>query len=262
MAAHCSKLKGHSSINVMKNKTGAPDNLDKNDIKIETIALLSDIADLSTTLYAERKHSVLILLQGMDGSGKDGITKDVFGAISASFLRYHAFKKPSDEEMAHDFLWRAHNFVPQKGEITIFNRSYYEDILIQYVHGWIDDKRRDVRMEAINAFEKLLDADNNTTVLKFFLNIGYEKQEEKLTERVNVRKKQWKHSDADWEERKLWDKYQTAYQYILDNSKIKWTTVPCDNDWYRNYVVAKELHKTLTDLNPKYPELVSKIFKK
>jgi polyphosphate kinase 2 (PPK2 family) len=152
--------------------------------------------------------------------------------------------------------------VPQKGEITIFNRSYYEDILIQYVHGWIDDKRRDVRMEAINAFEKLLDADNNTTVLKFFLNIGYEKQEEKLTERVNVRKKQWKHSDGDWEERKLWDKYQTAYQYILDNSKIKWTTVPCDNDWYRNYVVAKELHKTLTDLNPKYPELVSKIFKK
>ena len=245
----------------MKNKTEAPDNLDKENIKIKTTELVNEISDLATTLYAEKKHSVLVILQGMDAAGKDGVTKNVFCNVSPEFVRFQAFKKPSEEELAHDFLWRAHKVVPEKGEITIFNRSHYEDILIQYVHGWIDDKRRDVRMDAINAFEKLLEADNDTTILKFFLNISYQKQEEKLTERVTIRKKQWKHTDSDWEERKLWDKYQSAYNYIFDNSKIKWINVPCDHEWYRNYVVAKELHQTLIDLNPKYPELVSNLFK-
>ncbi len=258
------KLTIHNSqltIQNMKNNTGAPNDLDKDNYKIKTIELVNEISDLATALYAERQHSILVLLQGMDGSGKDGTTKNVFGSISPSFVRFHAFKKPTEEEMAHDFLWRAHKMVPKRGEITIFNRSYYEDILIQYVHGWIDDKKRDIRMDSINAFEKLLEADNNTTILKFFLNISFEKQEEKLMERVTIKKKQWKHSDGDWEERKLWDKYQSAYKYAMDNSKIKWINVPCDNEWFRNYVVAKEVHKALSEINPKYPEIKTELFK-
>jgi len=157
--------------------------------------------------------------------------------------------------MSHDFLWRVHKLVPGKGKIRIFNRSHYEDVLIQKVHHWIDDKKVEDRIVAINNFESLLTKDNNTTILKFFLNLSQEKQQEKLQERIRVLEKNWKHNPNDLEESKLWDEYMDAYENVLNKSEIPWHIIPADQRWYRNYSVAKIVLKTLEDMNLKYPKI-------
>jgi polyphosphate kinase 2 (PPK2 family) len=166
----------------------------------------------------------------------------------------HSFKKPSDEQFAHDFLWRVHQNCPEKGMIQIFNRSHYEDILVQRVHGWIDEERVQKRMDAINAFEDLLQFDNNTLILKFYLHISYEQQEVELQQRLDEAEKYWKHNDGDWEQRKYWDKYMTCYEYAINNSTIPWHIIPVDSRWYRDYTMSKIVMDELENLNMKYPK--------
>ncbi len=191
----------------------------------------------------------------MDSSGKDGATANVFSRCSPAGVGFQAFKKPSDEEFAHDFLWRVHKAAPAKGQIKIFNRSHYEDILIQRVHGWIDEERVTKRINAINAFEELLEFDNNTKVLKFYMHLSHERQGEKLQERIDDPDKNWKHNEGDWEERKLWDKYRECYEDAINRSSIPWSIVPVDSRWYRDYVIAKKVADTLEGLNMSFPVL-------
>ncbi len=231
----------------------APKDLNKKEIKKETIVMAKEIGELVYKMHAERKSSLLIVLQGMDSSGKDGATKNVFGYCSPSHIDAYSFKKPTEEEFAHDFLWRCHSKAPKKGEVMVFIRSHYEDILIQKVHNWINDEKREKRMNSINSFEELLEFDNKTTVLKFYLHLSKEKQEEKLQERIDIPRKQFKHNEGDWEERKLWDNYMECYEYAINNSTIPWHIIPVDSRWYRNYVIAKIVLEKLRALDPKLP---------
>ena len=250
------------AIKLSKISTRAPENFEKEEVKKWTKILVEKIGDLQNLLYAEKKHALLILLQGMDGSGKDSTTRQLFQFSSPVGVEVYAFKKPTEEEFAHDFLWRIHKQAPQKGMIEVFNRSHYEDVLIQYVHGWIDDKKRDLRMKSINVFEELLQYDANTSIIKFYMHISEEEQLKQLTERIEDPKKYWKHNDGDWEERKSWDKYMDAYQYVINNSTTPWTILPCDQEWYRNYIAAKTVCETLEKLKMELPTLNSVLFKK
>ncbi len=249
-------------INLSEISTRAPKSKDKDAIKEETKDLINRVGDLQNTLYAERKHSLLVVLQGMDSSGKDSTTRTLFSKCSPAGVQVSAFKKPTEEEYAHDFLWRIHKVMPEKGMVKVFNRSHYEDILIQWVHEWIDDKKRDRRMASINAFEELLQYDANTTIVKFYMHISYEEQLKQLTERIEDPKKYWKHSDGDWEERKLWEKYREAYEYVIHKSSIPWTVLPCDQSWYRDYFAAKTVCEALENMKMTLPPLVTELFKK
>ncbi len=247
-----------SKISISKLPTKAPEKLDKDKIKSEREKITYEIGELALKMHAEKKHSLLVVFQGMDSSGKDGVSRKTFRYCAPSWTNAHAFGKPTDLEFAHDFLWRVHPLAPKKGDISIFIRSHYEDVLIQRVHKWITPKRVAARMNAINAWEKLLKEDNNTTVLKFFLNLSYEKQGKKLQERIDDPERNWKHKDGDWEERKHWKKYMKCYEDVLNESEIPWINVPADQRWYRDYFVAKEVHKVLKKMNPQLPILETK----
>lgn len=235
--------------------TTAPDDLDKDEAEKITKERAEQIADLLHLLVAEQKHAVLVVLQGMDASGKDGAMRNVFGACSPHGLRTVSWKKPTELEFAHDFLWRIHQEVPAKGEMVLFNRSHYEDVLIQRVHGWIDEKRVDLRFDSINAFERLLTEDNNTLILKFYLHLSYDQQKEELQERLDESHKHYKHNSGDWEERKYWDEYMVAYEDVLNRSAIPWHIVPVDQRWYRDYVMTEILVEAFEGLNMQWPEL-------
>ncbi len=247
-----------SKINLTKTSPDAPKNAEKEAIEAETRALTKHIGELQDLLKADGKKSVLVVLQGMDGSGKDGAVENVFSKCTASGLTVKGWKKPSDEEFAHDFLWRIHKEAPARGEIKIFVRSHYEDILIQRVHGWIDMARVEKRMAAINAWEELLAFDAGTLVLKFFLHISEKDQADELQQRIDDPAKHWKHNAADWEERKLWPKYMEAYEYILEKSAIPWTIVGVDNRWWRDYVIAKKVVEEMEKMALEYPPLREK----
>lgn len=235
--------------------TRPPESAHKGDIKEKTKEYVERLGELQKLLRAERKHSILVVFQGMDGSGKDGAVYKVFRDCGHNDVRTYSFKKPTAEEFDHDFLWRVHKQVPGKGEIMIFNRSHYEDVLIQQVHGWITQERVAQRMKAINAFEELLQFDNNTLIFKFFLHISYEQQEKELQERMNDPEKYYKYNPGDWEERKHWDEYMRCYEYVLNNSTVPWTIVPVDERWYRDYIVSKTIVEALEQLNMQYPDL-------
>ncbi len=235
--------------------TTAPENLNKKNIKKETLTIAKEIGKLSRIYEADKRHALLIVFQGMDSSGKDGATRETFKYVSPNIVCAHSFKKPTEEEFAHDFLWRVHKHVPAKGKIKVFNRSHYEDVLIQRVHNWIDEETVTKRIKAINNFEELLQFDNNTTILKFYLHLSKDKQKEKLQERLDLLRKNWKHNDNDWEEAKLWDKYMFAYEDVIDKSLIKWHIIPADQRWYRNYLIAKTVFQTLKNMNLEYPEI-------
>lgn len=229
--------------------------LSKKATKALTQEIAEEIGELCAVMAAQKKHSLLVVLQGMDASGKDGSTKRTFPRVSPSIIDAHSFKKPTEIEFAHDFLWRVHPLAPAKGQVSVFIRSHYEDILIQRVHEWIDMETVHHRMEAINAFEQNLIRDNGTTILKFFLNISPERQKEKLQERIDLPEKNWKHNDGDWEERKHWDKYMKAYEDILNWSVVPWHAVPVDKKWYRNYYIARTVLETLKGMDLKLPTL-------
>ena len=233
--------------------TTAPEELRKKVIKNETLKLAAEIGEYQHRMYAEGKQALLVVLQGMDASGKDGVVKNVFSHCNPTGIDIYGFKKPTETEMNHDFLWRVHAKAPEKGQIMVFNRSHYEDILIQRVHGWITDDVAQKRMAAINAFEELLEFDNNTKVLKFYLHISSERQKEKLQERIDDPSKNWKHNDGDWEERKNWDKYMDYYEYALNQSHVPWHITPADSRWYRNYFVARKVLDTFKSMDPQLP---------
>ena len=237
----------------------APEEMSKKEGIKKRDNLTRRIGDLQHLMYAESKNSLLVVFQGMDASGKDGATRKVFRYCSPSGVWAKAFKKPTDEEFDHDFLWRIQRHAPRKGRIQIFNRSHYEDVLIQRVHGWIDEERVDRRINAINQFEELLQFDNQTTVVKFYMHISQTRQREKLQERIDRPEKHWKHNDADWEENKLWDKYQWAYEDVINRSSVPWIIVPSDQRWYRDYFVAKTIVEIMEGLNMTLPPLDTKL---
>lgn len=243
------------SISLNDYPTRAPEGLNRKEAEELTDKRTKRIADLHDVLIAEHKHAVLIILQGMDGSGKDGAMRNVFGRCSPLNLRTYSFKKPTEAEFNHDFLWRIHKQVPGKGEMVIFNRSHYEDVLIQRVHGWIDEERVAERMQSINAFERLLTYDNNTLILKFYLHISYEQQEIELRERLVEPDKFWKHNPGDWEERGHWADYRRAYEDVLNQSELPWHIVGVDQRWYRDYLMSEIVLNALESLNMQYPPL-------
>lgn len=233
----------------------APAQLTKETAKLQTEAWIKRIGELQTILHAQKKYGLLVVLQGMDASGKDGAVKNVFAECNPVGLNITAFKKPTEEEFAHDFLWRIHRHAPEKGMIQIFIRSHYEDVLIQRVHKWIDEKRVDKRIQAINAFEELLHFDNNTVVIKFYLHISKEQQEKELRQRLTEPDKHWKHNAGDWKERELWDDYMRCYDDVMNRSALPWIIVPVDQRWYRDYVMSKVIVEALEKLDLQYPPL-------
>jgi PPK2 family polyphosphate:nucleotide phosphotransferase len=207
-------------------------------------------------LYAEQKHKVLIVLQGMDTSGKDGTIRRVFEGVNPQGVRVASFKQPTPEELDRDFLWRVHKQVPGKGEMVIFNRSHYEDVLVVRVHELVPKEVWSKRYEHINSFERML-ADEGTTILKFFLHIDQEEQKQRLQARLDDPHKHWKFNPADLEERKLWPKYMKAYEEAISKTSTDgapWYIVPANRKWYRNIVVGTIIVEALTRLNMRYPE--------
>ena len=235
-----------------------PADIDKDRIKEETKAYCKEIAEWQEKLYAQGEHSILIVLQGMDAAGKSSTIRDVFRYVNPMGIHTKSFKKPTEEEFAHDFLWRVHAHTPKKGMIAIFDRSHYEDILIQRVHNWIDHERVEKRMGYINNFESLLHEEANTTILKFFLHISKEEQEKELDERRTQADKRWKHNDNDWKEREHWDEYMRAYEDVFKNCspQFPWTIVPANKSWYKRYIVAKTLCEKMRSMNLQWPKPV------
>jgi PPK2 family polyphosphate:nucleotide phosphotransferase len=236
--------------------TRAPKDLDKLQTKEETAGLVKELNELQNLLYAESKHSVLVILQGMDASGKDGAIKKVLGQLNPQGVTVTSFKTPTEEELKHDFLWRVHQHVPMKGMISVFNRSHYEDVLITRVHKWCDDKTAEKRFDAINDFEELLVLHNSTSIFKFYLHISHEEQQERLKERMEDPTKYWKYNENDLTESKLWDKYMQMYEDVFENcNAVPWTIVPADQNWYKEYIIAKTIVTGLRELKMKYPQL-------
>ena len=242
--------------NLSKIDTRAPKGFEKDATKEETEKIVEELNELQNLLYAEGNHAILIILQGLDASGKDGTIRKVFGRMNPQGVDVVSFKVPTEEEMSHDFLWRIHKHTPAKGRIQIFNRSHYEDILVTRVHGWCDDKLAKKRMESINEFEKLLQEHNNTHILKFYLHVSAEEQQERLNERITNPSKMWKYNKRDFEEAKFRDKYYEVYQDCFKNcNKPEWTIVPSDQNWYKEHLIATSLRDLLKSLKMKFPKL-------
>lgn len=247
---------GMGKIVLKEISTRAPKGMDKQETKEKTAKILEELDALQNLLYAESKHSVLVVIQGLDASGKDGVIRNVFGSLNPQGVTVKSFKAPTAEELAHDFLWRVHAAAPARGIIQLFNRSHYEDILITRVHKWCDDKTAKKRMKAINDFERLLTEHNNTQILKFYLHVSAEEQQGRLEERLLDKTKQWKYNENDFKEAALWDDYMMAYEDCFDKcSDIPWTIVPADQNWYKEYVIASQLRDTLKGLNMQFPGL-------
>lgn len=242
------KLKDHDP----RDTDGLPE---EETAKAETASLAAEIDKLQDRLYAEGRRALLVVLQGTDTAGKDGTIRSVFNATGPLGVSVTAFKRPSEEELAHDFLWRAHLACPRRGTIGLFNRSHYEDVLVVKVHGLVSKEEIDRRYEQINAFEKML-TENGTTILKFMLHISKEEQAERLQERLDDPTKHWKFNPGDLEDRKLWDDFQAAYETMLSRCSTPWApwyVVPSDRKWVRNAVVSRIVKATLEELDPRYP---------
>jgi PPK2 family polyphosphate:nucleotide phosphotransferase len=228
--------------------------------KRKTAKVLADLSqrlhDQQSLLWAEQDRKVLVVLQGMDTSGKDGTISHVFQGVDPLGVRVAAWKAPSHEELAHDFLWRIHARVPAAGEMVIFNRSHYEDVLTARVRQLVPAKVWRARYAQINDFERLL-AETGTTTLKFFLHIDRDEQGKRLLQRLSDPQKQWKFSLEDLEDRKRWDAYMAAYEEAIRRTGTDhspWYVVPANKKWYRNLVVASVLVQTLEGMQLRYPQ--------
>nr|WP_041710738.1 PPK2 family polyphosphate kinase [Clostridium pasteurianum] len=250
-------IKSKEKINLNDFDPEYTDQLSKDSIKEEHLKLQTKFEELQDVLYASKKFALLIVLQGMDCSGKDGTVKKALMGVNPNGFNVESFKEPTPEELGHDYLWRVHKAAPQKGDITVFNRSYYEDVLVTRVHKIIDDETALNRFTQINKFEKYL-VDNHTVVIKFFLHISKDFQKKKLESRLEIPEKHWKFSAADLTERKFWDKYQQYYEDVLYNCSTEeapWHIVPSNNRWFRDYFVLKTIVNNLEKLNLNYPEI-------
>ncbi|SDS36032.1 PPK2 family polyphosphate kinase [Microlunatus soli] len=232
----------------------------KKDALAELTDLGGELADLQERLYAAGtdgdRRRVLLVLQGMDTSGKGGVIEHVVGLVGPAGTHIRSFKKPTAEELEHDFLWRIRNAVPGPGMIGVFDRSHYEDVLITVVHQQIDDAERERRYAMINDFETEL-AEAGTTMIKCFLNISYDEQRERLLARLDDPAKHWKFNEGDIVERRRWPEYQDAYAAMLaatSTDTAPWYAIPSDRKWYRNWAIATILRDTLVDLDPQFPQ--------
>jgi PPK2 family polyphosphate:nucleotide phosphotransferase len=214
------------------------------------------INDLQDRLFAEGKRALLVVLQGTDTAGKDGTIRHVFNRTGPLGVSVTSFRRPNEEELAHDFLWRAHVACPRRGTIGIFNRSHYEDVLVGRVRKLASPETIEARYEQINGFEQMLH-ENGTTILKFMLHISKEEQAERLKARLDEEKSRWKFNPGDLEDRKLWDEYQAAYEIMLQRCSTEWApwhVIPSDRKWVRNALIARVVRTTLEKMDPTYPK--------
>lgn len=228
----------------------------KAEAKEKSVALQEKLAELQELIFAGREQKVLILLQGMDASGKDGTIRHVMGGFNPQGVHVVSFGQPSKVELDHDYLWRVHQQVPGKGEVVVFNRSHYEDVLVVRVHDLVPESDWKKRYAQINDFERML-TETGTLLLKFFLHISKEEQRKRLQERIDDPTKRWKFQHGDLEERKLWSDYERAYEDALtkcSTSYAPWYVVPANQKWYRNYVVSSIVVDALKRLKMKYPQ--------
>lgn len=243
-----------------KISTKPPSSFNKDKAKKEIKNLQREFRDLQDVLYAQGKYSLLIVFQGMDASGKDGLVRNAFKKIPAYGISVKSFKVPTKEELAHDFLWRVHKETPKKGMIKVFNRSHYEEVLVVRMLGFVDNEKAKKRFEVLNNFEKII-ADNNTIILKFYLHTSFDEQEKRLKERMINPKKYWKHNDGDWEMRKHWDGFRIYYQEMIDNcsSPFDWNIIPSDENRYKELLVLRKIVNSLKTLDLEYPNLKTEI---
>ena len=234
--------------------TGSYD--DPSEAREELAGLVDHIADLQARLYAEEQRSVLVVLQGIDAAGKDSTAAHVFRGTNPQGVRVYTFKEPSNEESAHDFLWRYHAHTPAKGMIHVFNRSHYEDVLIARVRSLVPESVWSKRYDEINRFEREVTA-SGTTVVKICLHISFNEQRKRLLKRLMDPTKRWKFNPRDLDERELWPEYQVAYDAALfrcSSDHAPWYVVPANKKWYRNWAITRILIETLEEMDPRYPE--------
>lgn len=242
--------------------------LEKKEVKDLLIPKNIEImSELQEKLYAENEKSLLIVLQAMDAAGKDSLIKNIMSGVNPQGTKVVSFKKPSENELDHDYLWRVEKEVPSRGEIGIFNRSHYEDVLVSRVHNLVLEQpfpknlvTKDIwekRFEEINNFEEYL-SNNGTTIVKFFLHVSKDEQKERLMERIEIPEKNWKFASSDISERKYFDDYMKAYEDVLINTSTKkapWYIVPADKKWFSRYLVSEVIVEKLKEMDPKFPEL-------
>jgi PPK2 family polyphosphate:nucleotide phosphotransferase len=240
-------------INLSEIDTRSPKEIDKEETQKKTEKIVKKIGELQNVLYASHTRSLLVVIQGMDASGKDGAIRNVFAGINPMGIRVISFKKPTEEELDYDFLWRIHKNVPPKGMIHVFNRSHYEDVLIVRVHKWVDERTIQKRFEFINSFEELLQ-ERGTAILKFYLHISEKEQQKRFLERQTMPNKMWKFNQQDLEEAKYWPEYRKCYEDVFEKCNVvPWDIIPADHNFYKEYLIAKKVLKTLEDMNLSYP---------
>jgi PPK2 family polyphosphate:nucleotide phosphotransferase len=246
---HAFKIAPGKKVRLADYNPDADGGMSKEEGQAKLAKLTAELGALQEELYAAGQHSVLMILQGIDTSGKDGTIRNVLVDVNPLGCRVESFKVPTEEELAHDFLWRAHRVTPRKGMIGVFNRSHYEDVLVVRVHQLVPKNIWQARYDQINAFENIL-ASNNTIILKFYLHISKDEQEQRLLEREQDTTKAWKLSAGDWREREHWDDYIAAYQDVLQRCSTDaapWYIVPANRKWYRNLAVSEALVETLRE---------------
>lgn len=255
MAAH--RIESGTEVRLVDVDPDATDGWDdgKKAARARLAKLRGKLADLQHLLWADGRHRLLVVLQAMDSGGKDGTIRNVFEGVNPQGVRVASFKAPTSTEISHDYLWRVHQKMPAAGEIVVFNRSHYEDVLVVRVLDLVPQERWERRYEHINAFEQML-ADEGTTILKFYLHISREEQAERFRSRLDNPKKRWKFNAADLDHRRRWDDYMTAFEAVLSRTSTPdapWFVVPANHKWYRDLVVAETLIETLEGLDLRYP---------
>ncbi|MDU7140673.1 MAG: polyphosphate kinase 2 family protein [Finegoldia magna] len=256
------RVKPNKKVDLEKFSTKKDDSYSKKEVKEEILPQnLEKMFEFQEKLYAENKRGILVVLQAMDAAGKDSLVKKVFTALNPAGCKVTSFKQPSTEELDHDYLWRITKATPAYGEVGIFNRSHYEDVLVTRVHNLVNKKNDDEfwekRFEDINAFEKYLD-NNGIKVVKFFLHVSKDEQKERLLDRINLEEKHWKFAASDILERENWDDYHRAYEDMLEHTSTDyapWYVVPADNKWYTRLVVSEVMLDLFKQLDPHTPKL-------
>lgn len=259
------RVKPNKNVDLEKFSTKKDDSYSKKEVKEEILPQnLEKMFEFQEKLYAENKRGILVVLQAMDAAGKDSLVKKVFTALNPAGCKVTSFKQPSTEELDHDYLWRITKATPAYGEVGIFNRSHYEDVLVTRVHNLVNKKNDDdfwnKRFEDINAFEKYLD-NNGIKVVKFFLHVSKDEQKERLLDRINLEEKHWKFAASDILERENWDDYHRAYEDMLEHTSTDyapWYVVPADNKWYTRLVVSEVMLDLFKQLDPHTPKLSEK----
>lgn len=265
------KFDGSRKLDLSKIPTNSKkDHVDKDEILEKTKENLAKMQELQDRLYADGREGLIIVLQAMDAAGKDSTIKHVMGGVNPQGVEVHSFKQPSSEELAHDFLWRLNKCIPRRGYIAIFNRSYYEDVLVVQVYemnkgyhiaerviGQPTEEFFRKRYQHIRNYEDYL-YENGYRIVKIFLNLSKEKQKERFLERLETPSKNWKFSSSDLKERAMWEEYQKVYEKTINETATEenpWYVLPADQKWYTRYLVSEAIVKTLEEINPQYPEL-------